>query len=181
MNKKTEFTGRIWVISDPEKQLMDDIDTDMIYHNAHLAVTEIGEMGKYAFGNLDGWKHFAREAQPGDMVLVGKNFGAGSSRQHAVDCFSALGVSAVIAESYGAIYKRNAINAGFPILTCPDLSEQTGDPERIHMTTGILELTSGRITSAETGEVLVQTDPFSRVQMDIYQAGNVFEYGKTLK
>lgn len=177
MEKPTRFQGRLWIITDGEGRLVDDIDTDMIYHNAHLAVTDISEMGQYAFGNLQGWEHFAREVQPGDIVAVGKNFGSGSSRQHAVDCFAALGVSAIVAESYGAIYKRNAINAGFPILTCPDLPELTG--KSATGDTVVLDLETSTITDS-AGHTLVRTQPFSRVQMDIYQAGDIFAFGKTL-
>ena len=93
--KPTRFQGRLWLLTGPDGELLDDIDTDMIFHNAHLAITDEAEMGPFALGNLAGWKHFAAEVQPGDMVAAGANFGAGSSRQHAVDCFRALGVSAL--------------------------------------------------------------------------------------
>jgi 3-isopropylmalate dehydratase small subunit len=104
------------------------------------------------------------------------NFGAGSSRQQAVDCFSALGIGAVVAESYGAIYKRNAINSGFPIVVLPELTRQyglfqNGDQLEIDFETGQV---------IRNGEQAFQAQPFSRVQMDIYQAGDLFTYGKTL-
>ncbi len=89
--------GRVWIVD------RDNIDTDMIYHNRYLTVTDIKEMGQYTFDNLEGFEHFAREAQPGDIVITGKNFGAGSSRQQAVDCFRSLGVQAILARSFGAI------------------------------------------------------------------------------
>jgi len=179
--KETKFKGRIWIITDETGQLFDDVDTDMIYHNAHLAVTKIEEMGQYAFGNLKDWEDFAVKVKAGDVIVLGCNFGSGSSRQHAVDCFEALGVSAIIAESYGAIYKRNAINAGFPILTAPgltgklsaDSSIKTGHPVELNLETA-------EIRCAKTGEVILKTEPFSKVQMDIYQAGNIFEFGSTL-
>ena len=107
----TVVEGRIWYIK------QDDIDTDMIFHNRYLAITDIKEMGQYTFDNLKGYEDFAKKAKPGDIVITNKNFGAGSSRQQAVDCFRALGVQCIIAESYGAIYERNAINAALPILT----------------------------------------------------------------
>lgn len=179
--KQTTFEGRVWVINDADGVLFDDVDTDMIYHNAHLAVTDIGQMGQYAFGNLKGWEDFSEKVAPGDVILMGKNFGSGSSRQHAVDCFAALGVAAIVAESYGAIYKRNAINAGFPILTAPDLNARVkGDPGIRHGQAVGLDLNTGEIRDAESGDLLLKTEPFSRVQMDIYQAGNIFEFGKTL-
>ncbi|HHJ09472.1 MAG TPA: homoaconitate hydratase family protein, partial [Bacteroidetes bacterium] len=91
--------GRVWVIE------RDNIDTDMIFHNRYLTVTDIKEMGQYALDNLEGYEHFPKEARPGDIIITGKNFGAGSSRQQAVDCFKSLGVQAILARSFGAIYE----------------------------------------------------------------------------
>lgn len=174
MEKPTKISGRIWVIRDKNGEAIDSIDTDMIYHNAHLHITDIEKMGQYAFGNLEGWKDFPKKITPGDIVIVGKNFGAGSSRQQAVDCFASLGVSLIIAESIGAIYKRNAINSGFPILTCENIMEQNlqnGDEITVDLTTGEIEKNGDKITTGE---------PFPKVQMDIYQAGNLFAYGKEI-
>jgi 3-isopropylmalate dehydratase small subunit len=175
--RETKISGRVWVIAGAEGRpactgrLIDDIDTDQIYHNQHLAVTEVGEMGRYAFGNLAGWKDFAQKAKAGDILIVGKNFGAGSSRQHAVDCFRALGIALIIGESFGAIYKRNAINAGLPILECPGIGEAgLHDGDRVEA-----DLASGEVR-AQIGRL--QGNPFSAVQMDIYQAGDIFQYAK---
>ena len=76
--------GRVWMI------MRDNIDTDMIFHNRYLAITETKEMGHYTFDNLKGFEDFARKAKAGDIVVAGKNFGCGSSRQQAVDCFVRL-------------------------------------------------------------------------------------------
>jgi 3-isopropylmalate/(R)-2-methylmalate dehydratase large subunit len=73
--------GKAWVIK------KDNIDTDMIYHNRYLSITNLAEMGQYTFDNLQGFEKFSKEAKKGDIVVSGKNFGAGSSRQQAVDCF----------------------------------------------------------------------------------------------
>jgi 3-isopropylmalate dehydratase small subunit len=110
--KLVVLEGRVWPIVGASGTFLSDVDTDQIYHNAHLAVTDVDEMGRYAFGNLAGWEDFPKEAKPGDILAVGGNFGGGSSRQHAVDCFRALGVAGVVGVSFGAIYKRNAVNAG---------------------------------------------------------------------
>ena len=174
--KETEIKGRIWVLTTPEGELYDDIDTDMIFHNRYLHITDVSEMGQYSLDNLAGWEDFAARARPGDILLAGKNFGAGSSRQQAVDCFRALGIGAIVAESYGAIYKRNAINSGFPIVALPCLTDlysqfKDGDNVGIDLETGILILNQ---------EQTFQLDPFSQVQMDIYQAGDLFAYGRTL-
>lgn len=175
--KDTTIKGRVWVIKDPETgELIDNIDTDMIYHNAHLAVTDIEKMGRYSFGNLDGWNDFPQKVAPGDVIMVGDNFGAGSSRQHAVDCFKALGVKLIVAGSYGAIYKRNAINSGMPILTYPDVKKAdvaSGDVVRF-------DLKSGKVHNITKNKDLPDAEPFSNVQMDIFQAGDLFEYAKTI-
>ena len=179
--KETKFKGKLWIITDETGRLFDDVDTDMIYHNAHLAVTEISEMDQYAFGNLTGWEDFCKKVGAGDVIIIGRNFGSGSSRQHAVDCFEALGVSAIVAESYGAIYKRNAINAGFPILTAEALTDNISAESEVKTGHAVeLDLETAEIRCAETGKLILKTQPFSQVQMDIYQAGNIFEFGKTL-
>ncbi|MEE8389309.1 MAG: 3-isopropylmalate dehydratase, partial [Anaerolineae bacterium] len=84
MTKPTKLGGRLWVLTDPEGKLYDDVDTDMIFHNRYLHITDVDQMGQYALGNLKGWEDFSQKAQPGDVIVVGKNFGAGSSRQQAV-------------------------------------------------------------------------------------------------
>lgn len=172
--KAMTFKGRIWLIIDEAGKMVDDIDTDMIFHNAHLAITDINQMGQHAFGNLQGYQNFATEAQPGDIVFVGGNFGSGSSRQQAVDCFAALGVKCICALSYGAIYKRNAINSGFPIITIKelDLGKLQGFDELE------VDLKTGEIR--KDGVLVGKAEPFSQVQLDIYKAGNIFEYGKNL-
>jgi 3-isopropylmalate dehydratase small subunit len=174
--KDTKIQGRIWVLTKPSGQLYDDIDTDMIFHNRYLHITDVAQMGQYALDNLKGWEDFARKAQPGDILLAGKNFGAGSSRQQAVDCFQSLGVVAIVAESFGAIYKRNAINSGFPIVSMPGLTEIYGRFQNGDMLE--LDLETGQIVV--NGQTSLQAEPLSKVQMDIYQAGDLFAYGKTL-
>jgi 3-isopropylmalate dehydratase small subunit len=146
----------------------DNIDTDMIFHNRHLAITELAEMGAHAFGNLKGWEDYASRSEPGDIILTGSNFGAGSSRQQAVDCFRALDNQAIIARSFGAIYERNAINAGFPVLTCDDLSPlQLKQRDRV-----AVDLEKSTLTNLENG-ITIGLNPFSEVQMQIYQAGDI--------
>jgi 3-isopropylmalate/(R)-2-methylmalate dehydratase small subunit len=174
--KPTKIAGRVWVLTTPGGELYDDVDTDMIFHNRYLHITDLTQMGQYALDNLQGWEDFAQKTQAGDILLAGRNFGAGSSRQQAVDCLRALGVGAIVAESYGAIYKRNAINSGFVIVVLPDLTRyysrfQDGDKVEVDLGTGRLVL---------NGEQTFQAQPFSRVQMDIYQAGDLFAYGRSL-
>jgi homoaconitate hydratase family protein/3-isopropylmalate dehydratase small subunit len=147
----------------------DNIDTDMIFHNRYLAVTEMKEMGKYTFDNLKGFEDFSKKALSGDIVVAGKNFGSGSSRQQAVDCFISLGIAGIIAESFGAIYERNAINAALPVIICKSINELDlieGDIIKINLKSGeIVNLRNQKNTSAE---------PFPEVQFDIYMNGGLF-------
>jgi homoaconitate hydratase family protein/3-isopropylmalate dehydratase small subunit len=163
-DKPLVVEGRVWVI------LKDDIDTDMIFHNRYLTITDIKEMGQYTFDNLKGYEDFAKKAQPNDIVITSKNFGAGSSRQQAVDCFASLGISCIIAESYGAIYERNAINAAFPILTYkPGLLEsidiQNGDKIRVDME-------NGKVTNLKNNKT-ADINKFTDVQVEIYRNGGL--------
>ena len=157
--KPTRFTGRAWVVD------IDNIDTDMIFHNRYLAITDLAEMGQYAFDNLEGWTDFATQASPGDIVVTAGNFGCGSSRQQAVDCFKALGVTALVARSFGAIYERNAINAGMPLIVADLITAglKSGDEISIDLASGEIAWDGGQ----------VQGQPFSQVQMDIYQRGGL--------
>lgn len=162
-DKPVEVEGRVWYI--PE----DNIDTDMIFHNRYLAITDVKEMGQYTFDNLKGYQDFAKKAQKGDIVVVNKNFGSGSSRQQAVDCFLSLGIQCILAESFGAIYERNAINAAFPIITYLSLEELDiveGDRIRVNYETGI-------VTSLKS-KIAIQAAPFSEVQLEIYKRGGLF-------
>ncbi len=148
---------------------MDDIDTDMIFHNRYLTITNVSEMGQYTFDNLKDHEDFAKKAKAGDIVVVKKNFGSGSSRQQAVDCFLSLGIQAVLAESFGAIYERNAINAALPIMTYRSTQKidlEDGDNIRLNFETG-------EVTNLSKGKTMM-VDKFSEVQMEIYQNGGLF-------
>jgi len=165
--KETErpvvIRGRTWYIP------RDNIDTDMIFHNRYLSITDVSEMGPYTFDNLDGYADFASKVRPGDVVVTGKNFGSGSSRQQAVDCFVALGIQCIVAESFGSIYERNAINAAFPILSMKEIAKlklRDGDELQVNLNTGeIRNLTK---------EISIESEPFSDVQMEIYQNNGLF-------
>jgi len=166
--------GRIWLVTDSSGERMDDIDTDMIFHNRWLYITDVKEMGRYAFGNTEGWEDFPQRAREGDILVVGRNFGAGSSRQQAVDCFRALGIQAIIGESFGAIYKRNAINSGMPLIEAPGIFEaglKSGDVVEINIRTGEIKADS----------LLFQARPMSSVALDIYHAGDIFAYAEKLE
>ena len=125
--------GRAWVFSD-------DVDTDLIYHNKYLAETDPKNMPQYAFEYYPGMENFAKEVKPGDFVVAGKNFGCGSSREHAPLAIKCAGVSCVIAETFARIFYRNAINIGLPIIECPEASKaiQDGDEVEIDFDSGMI-------------------------------------------
>ena len=160
--KETVIKGRVWVIP------VDNIDTDMIFHNRYLTITNASEMGQYTFDNLAGYEDFARKVRKGDIILTGRNFGCGSSRQQAVDCFLALGIQAIIAGSFGAIYERNAINAALPVLVTNTID--FSGIENGEMAT--IDFLSGRITLSNSGKEFF-AEPFSDVQYEIYCRGGL--------
>jgi len=178
--KEGLIQGRLWVLTNDQGQLIEDIDTDQIYHNAYLHITDRRLMGQYALGHLAGWEDFARRAKPGDIIIAGRNFGAGSSRQQAVDCFLALGIAAIVAPSFGAIYFRNAVNSALPVIRCPAVENlvangqlATGDEVRLSLLSGEGEnLTQG---------IKFNFPPFSGVQLAIIQAGGLFAYAHQLE
>lgn len=183
MNRSLVISGRAWAVRDQTSKLIDDIDTDQIFHNRHLAITDIWQMGQFAFGNLKGWEDFPRKAAPGDILVVGKNFGAGSSRQQAVDCFISLGISLIIGESFGSIYSRNAVNSGLAIMRCLGLSE-TGPGSKQFISSGDrleADLQQGTVFRLDGEKILIPgAVSLSRVEMEIYLAGGLFEFGASL-
>ncbi len=153
--------GRAWVVP------VDDIDTDMIFHNRHLAETDVAKMGQYAFGNLPGWEDFPNKAADGDVLFVGGNFGCGSSRAQAVDCFKSLGVTALVARSFGAIYERNAINSALPALAADWLEDEVRDGDDVEV-----DLATGLVINHTTG-AQIEASPLSPVQLAIYRRGGL--------
>ena len=161
--KPTILRGKVWYIP------FNDIDTDMIYHSRYEEISEKEAIANYTFSNLSGYEDFASKVIAGDIVITGHNFGLGSSRQQAVDCFMALGIQAIIAKSFAVIYERNAINAGLPIIVCSQIDElqlQTGDILEI-------DLNSGKISN-DRNKLSVVGEKFSNIQMEIYQRGGLF-------
>ena len=168
LGKSGRIKGRARLIVDGEGRLIDDIDTDMIFHNKYLSITDIEKMGEHTLEALAGYEGFASTVERGDIIIAGSNFGCGSSRQQAVDCFISLGVSLILTESTGAIYKRNIINSGFPFLEVPalhGLGIEEGERLEVDFENGIIK--------RENGAVIEASKP-SSVQIDIYRAGGLF-------
>ena len=156
---QTKITGRVWKYGD-------DVNTDVIFPGKYTySITDPAEMAPHTFGNLPGWEDFPGKVQPGDIVAAGANFGCGSSRQQAVDCFAALGVALIIARSFGAIYERNAINSGLPVMVADllDAGLENGQEITVDLTTGLI--------TWEGGEA--RGERFSAVQLEIYQRGGL--------
>ena len=97
-----------------------NIDTDQIYPGRFLDLTDPDQVGKHALEGAD--PNFVKEVQPGDLIVAATNFGCGSSREHAAVTLKAAGVGAILADSYGRIFYRNAINLGVPLIVCPGIS-----------------------------------------------------------
>lgn len=107
-----EFTGKIW-------KLREDIDTDIIIATQYLAISDMQEMKRYAFEPLR--PELAALIKPGDIIVAGKNFGCGSSREQAPEVIAALGIRCIISPTFARIFFRNAINNGLLLIENPDL------------------------------------------------------------
>ncbi len=123
--------ARVW-------KFANDVDTDQIIASQYIILPTIEEMKGHAFESLD--KSFAGEVRQGDVIVAGENFGCGSSREQAPSVLKALGIEAIIAQSFARIFFRNAINTGLPVIICKeahDAVQQGGTLE--------LDLEGGRI------------------------------------
>ena len=115
-----------------------DIDTDAIIPARHLNKTDHKELAKHCMEDID--KDFINQVNEGDIIVALKNFGCGSSREHAPIAIKAAGISCVIAKSYARIFYRNSFNIGLPILECDEAAEkiQVGDQVSVDFDTGII-------------------------------------------
>lgn len=116
----------------------DNVDTDVIIPARYLNTSDHSELAKHCMEDID--KDFATKVKPGDIMLGGKNFGCGSSREHAPIAIKASGISCVIAQTFARIFYRNAINIGLPILECEDICKANdGDELSVDLDTGIIK------------------------------------------
>lgn len=116
----------------------DNVDTDVIIPARYLNATTGEELAKHCMEDID--KEFIHKVQPGDIIVAEKNFGCGSSREHAPLAIKCAGVSCVIAETFARIFYRNAINIGLAIMECPEAAEEieAGDEVSVDFETGII-------------------------------------------
>ena len=116
----------------------DNVDTDVIIAARYLNSSDPAELAKHCMEDID--KEFVNRVKKGDIIVADKNFGCGSSREHAPIAIKAAGVSCVIAETFARIFYRNAINIGLPIIECPEASRgiEAGDEVEIDFDSGII-------------------------------------------
>ena len=151
----------------------DNIATDVIIPARYLNTTDPKELASHCMEDID--KEFAKRVQTGDVMVGGKNFGCGSSREHAPIAIKESGISCVIAATFARIFYRNAINIGLPIVECPEASEkiQPGDQISVDFDTGV-------ITNLTKGE-RYQGEPFPAFIQGIISAGGLMNAIKTGK
>ena len=143
----------------------DNVDTDVIIPARYLNITDGYELARHCMEDID--KDFVKNVKKGDIIVANKNFGCGSSREHAPLVIKCAGVSCVIAETFARIFYRNAINIGLPILECDAAAQeiQSGDDVEVNFDTGV-------ITDHTTGKTY-QAQPFPPFIQNIIKAGGL--------
>lgn len=146
----------------------DNIDTDAIIPARYLNTADPANLAAHCMEDAD--PSFPSKVQPGDIIVAGKNFGCGSSREHAPLAIKAAGVACVIAPSFARIFYRNAINIGLPILEAPEAAAAIAEGETI-----TVDLASGRIVSPNAPEPF-QAKPFPPFMQELMAAGGLIAY-----
>ena len=143
----------------------DNVDTDVIIPARYLNTASHAELAAHCMEDID--RSFVSKVKPGDIMVAQKNFGCGSSREHAPIAIKASGISCVIAATFARIFYRNAINIGLPILECEAAAAeiQNGDEVEVDLTTGV-------ITDVTTGKTY-QAQPFPPFIQNIIQKGGL--------
>ena len=145
----------------------DNVDTDVIIPARYLNVSSGEELAKYCMIDIDA--DFVNNVKEGDIIVATKNFGCGSSREHAPLAIKTAGISVVIAKSFARIFYRNSINIGLPIMECPEAVDaiQAGDTVSVDFDTGV-------ITDVTNGNVF-QAQPFPPFIQQIISAGGLMK------
>lgn len=142
--------GKVWKYGD-------NVNTDVIFPGKYTySILEPEEMAKHALEDLD--PDFADKVKPGDVVVAGRNFGCGSSREQAATCLKYAGVQAVIARSFARIFFRNAVNQGLPVIQSEESVEmlETGDSISIDLKKGLIETSKGLFKFAPLPEFVLE-------------------------
>ena len=158
--------GKVWKFGD-------DIDTDVIIPARYLNQSTPEHLAAHCMEDTD--QEFAKAVQKGDIMVGGKNFGCGSSREHAPLSIKAARIEVVIAHSFARIFYRNSLNIGLPILECPEAAAeiQAGDEVIVDLETGKIE----DLTQNKT----FQAQPFPPFMQDLIKAGGLIPYVKERK
>jgi 3-isopropylmalate/(R)-2-methylmalate dehydratase small subunit len=135
---KEKVKGRVWKFGD-------DIDTDIIIPGRYLVIRDEKELAKHLMEGTD--PDFSDKVREGDILVGGKNFGCGSSREHAPIAIKGAGISAVVAESFARIFYRNSINVGLPLLEAKDISRHISQGDELE-----IDMEKGIITDLKSGE-----------------------------
>ena len=146
----------------------DNVDTDVIIPARYLNSTSGEELAKHCMEDID--KEFANKVQNGDIIVARKNFGCGSSREHAPRAIKYSGISCVIADTFARIFYRNAINIGLPIIECKEAAEsiEAGDEVEVDFDTGVIV--------NKTKNQSFQGEAFPEFMQNIINAGGLIAY-----
>ncbi|GAB6184101.1 3-isopropylmalate dehydratase small subunit [Thermodesulfovibrio hydrogeniphilus] len=158
-----KIKGKVWKFGD-------NIDTDAIIPARYLNTSDPAELAKHVMEDAD--KDFPSKVKPGDIIIGGRNFGCGSSREHAPIAIKAAGVQAVVAKSYARIFFRNAFNIGLPIFEVPELVDETDEGDKIE-----IDMNSGEILNLTKGKKY-HTKPIPEFMQELINAGGLVEWTK---
>lgn len=149
----------------------DHVDTDVIIPARYLNTSDPKELAKHCMEDID--KDFAEKNKDGCIIVAGKNFGCGSSREHAPIALKASGVPLVIADSFARIFYRNALNIGLPIIECPEAAAeiQQGDELEVDLSSGVIE----DLTTSKRYQAM----PIPPFMQQLIQAGGLMAYLKS--
>jgi|UniRef100_A0A7J3Z6M8 3-isopropylmalate dehydratase, small subunit (EC 4.2.1.33) len=152
-------------------KLGDKIDTDVIIPAKHLKYTNPEYLAQHVFEPID--PEFHKKAK-GAVIVAGKVFGMGSSREQAAIAIKAAGIKAVVAESFARIFYRNAINNGLPVVVCPGISGEVGEGDLLR-----INIETGETVINDTKKIMCK--PITGMALEILKAGGLLEYLKKLK
>lgn len=148
----------------------DNVDTDVIIPARYLTTSVAAELAPHCMEDID--KDFVKNVKKGDVIVAGKNFGCGSSREHAPLAIKETGISCVIAENFARIFYRNAINIGLPILECPEAAQAIADGSEVE-----LDLFAGTIQDMTSGKVY-KAVPFPEFMKELIAKDGLIGYVK---
>ena len=150
-----------------------NVDTDVIIPARYLNVPDPAELAKHCMEDID--KEFVNNVSEGDIIVADKNFGCGSSREHAPIAIKAAGVSCVIADTFARIFSRNAINIGLPIIECPEAAKGIEDGDQVEV-----DFDSGKIYNKTKGTEF-QGQAFPEFMQKIISSGGLINYINSAK